>query len=39
MTFDDLHEGDRIFIDANIFVYHFGKLSEESKHLLLRCAR
>ncbi len=24
MTFDDLQSGDRVFIDANIFIYHFS---------------
>jgi predicted nucleic acid-binding protein len=39
MTFDDVQEGEGIFIDANIFVYHFGELSVECKNLLSRCAR
>lgn len=37
MMFDELRQGDQIFIDANIFVYHFAKLSQQSKLLLARC--
>ncbi len=39
MRFDDLRQGEKIFIDANIFVYHFGEGSGECKHLLARCGR
>ncbi len=39
MTFDDLRKGAAIFLDANIFVYHFGELSGECKRLLSRCAQ
>jgi hypothetical protein len=28
MTLDQLREGDQIFLDANIFVYHFLGLSQ-----------
>ncbi len=39
MTCDTLQDGEKIFIDANIFVYHFGKLSTACKTLLARCCR
>jgi predicted nucleic acid-binding protein len=39
MTLADLRDGDRVFIDANIFIYHFGGRSPECKALLERCAR
>lgn len=39
MTLADLRDGDRVFIDANIFIYHFGGQSLECKALLERCAR
>ncbi len=39
MNFEDLKKGNRIFIDANIFVYNFGGQSNECKEVLLRCAR
>ena len=39
MTLADLRDGDRVFIDANIFIYHFGGRSLECKALLERCAR
>jgi predicted nucleic acid-binding protein len=38
MILADLREGDRVFIDANIFIYHFGGRSPECKALLERCA-
>lgn len=38
MIFDNLKNGDNIFIDANIFIYNFGARSPECKELLLRCA-
>ena len=34
MTLDRLREGDQIFLDANIFVYHFLGLSQQCKQLL-----
>jgi predicted nucleic acid-binding protein len=37
MTFDELRDGEAIFLDANIFVYHFLGLSPQCKHLLKRC--
>lgn len=39
MTLADLGAGDSIFIDANIFIYHFGGQSAECKTLLEHCAR
>ena len=39
MILADLWDGDRVFIDANIFIYHFGGRSLECKALLERCAR
>lgn len=35
MTFDELQDGEKIFIDANIFVYHFGELSGRKTEGLL----
>jgi len=37
MTFDELRDGEEIFLDANIFVYHFLGLSPQCKALLKRC--
>jgi predicted nucleic acid-binding protein len=39
MSLADLRDGDRVIIDANIFIYHFGGRSLECKVLLERCAR
>ena len=39
MKFDDLKLKDRVFIDANIFIYNFGGRSLECKELLLKCAK
>ncbi|MGD0280884.1 MAG: PIN domain-containing protein [Dissulfurispiraceae bacterium] len=39
MTFNRLQHGDRIFIDANIFIYNFSARSPECRELLLRCAK
>jgi predicted nucleic acid-binding protein len=39
MTLADLRDGDSNFLDANIFIYHFGGQSVECKTLLERCAR
>jgi predicted nucleic acid-binding protein len=39
MILADLRDGDRVFIDANIFIYHFGGQSLECKAFLERCAR
>ncbi len=37
MNLDDLQPGDRVFLDANIFVYHFLGLSPDCRQLLSRC--
>ena len=39
MTLADLRDGDSVFIDANIFIYHFGGQSAECRAFLERCAR
>ena len=35
----DLQAGKRVFIDANIFIYHFTGLSQECSAFLERCER
>jgi predicted nucleic acid-binding protein len=35
----DLRDGDSVFIDANIFIYHLGGRSAACKAFLERCAR
>ncbi|MGI9860453.1 PIN domain-containing protein [Moorella naiadis] len=37
MRFEELKAGSSIFIDANIFIYHFTGISEECSLLLERC--
>ncbi|MEK6679882.1 MAG: PIN domain-containing protein [Nitrospirota bacterium] len=39
MKFDELKKGESIFIDANIFIYHFGGQSDECKEILIKCAK
>ena len=39
MSLADVRDGGRVFIDANIFIYHFGGRSLECKALLERWAR
>jgi predicted nucleic acid-binding protein len=39
MILADLQAGESVFIDANIFIYHFGGRSVECKAVLERCAR
>jgi len=39
MILANLRDGDRVFIDANIFIYHFGGRSVQCKAFLERCAR
>jgi predicted nucleic acid-binding protein len=39
MTFSELLNGDRVFIDANIFIYHFSGFSLECKALFDRIFR
>ena len=36
-SLDDLPSGATVFIDANIFVYHFVESSEQCKAFLTRC--
>jgi predicted nucleic acid-binding protein len=37
MNFDDLQAGEQVFLDANIFVYHFLGQSADCRQLLSRC--
>jgi len=37
MTLADIDEGSRVFVDANVFVYHFVGASSECTALLGRC--
>ena len=37
MTLADLRDGDRVFMEADIFICHFGGRSLECKALLERC--
>ncbi len=37
MTLEEISPGERVFIDAPIFVYHFTGVSESCKGLLERC--
>jgi len=37
LTFNEIADGQNIFIDANVFVYHFTGLSKECSNFLLRC--
>ena len=39
MTLAEVRAGDTVFIDANIFIYHFGGRSAECRAFLERCAR
>ena len=39
MTLAELLDSGSVFIDANIFIYHFGGRSPECKTFLERCAR
>src|SRR4029450_13254222 len=39
MTLAELLDGDSVFVDANIFIYHFGGRSLECRTFLERCAR
>ncbi|MGD0946115.1 MAG: PIN domain-containing protein [Candidatus Binatia bacterium] len=38
-TVADVQSGSSVFIDANIFIYHFGGESTDCRILLERCAR
>jgi uncharacterized protein len=37
MTFDTIEDGATVFIDANVFIYHFTGTSAECTQLLARC--
>ncbi|MGH7823434.1 MAG: type II toxin-antitoxin system VapC family toxin [Candidatus Binatia bacterium] len=37
MTFGEIEEGSAVFVDANVFVYHFTGVSAECTALLARC--
>jgi len=37
MKLDALADGERIFLDANILIYHFTGVSPECRRLLQRC--
>lgn len=39
MSLADLGDGESVFLDANIFIYHFAGRSLQCKALLERCAR
>lgn len=39
MRLTDIKSGQTVFIDANIFIYHFGGVSPECKEFLKRCAQ
>jgi predicted nucleic acid-binding protein len=39
MRLDEIPEGERIFVDANILIYHFSGVSPESRAFLQRCER
>ncbi|MBM4259077.1 MAG: PIN domain-containing protein [Deltaproteobacteria bacterium] len=39
MILAELRDGHSVFVDANIFIYHFGGHSPQCKALLERCAR
>lgn len=39
MTLAELLDGDSVFVDANVFIYHFGGRSLACKTFLERCAR
>ena len=37
MTLEDLADGARVFVDANILIYHFSGISVECRAFLQRC--
>lgn len=39
MRFEELPDGSQVFIDANIFIYHFSGVSNECTSFLERCER
>jgi predicted nucleic acid-binding protein len=38
-TLDDIPAGQRVFLDATIFIYHFARASMQCRRLLERCER
>lgn len=38
MTLDTIEDGSAVFIDANVFIYHFTGASAQCTSLLARCA-
>lgn len=37
MTLDEIDEGSAVFIDANVFIYHFAGASPQRTNLMERC--
>ena len=37
MKLEEVPSGERVFVDANIFIYHFTRLSSECPAFLARC--
>jgi len=37
MNLDEVPQGERIYIDANILIYHFSRVSTECRSFLSRC--
>jgi predicted nucleic acid-binding protein len=37
MNLEDVPQGERIFVDANIFIYHFSRVSPVCRSFLARC--
>ena len=37
MKLEEVPDGGQIFVDANIFIYHFSRLSAECRSFLARC--
>ncbi len=37
MTLDEIEEGSAVFIDANVFIYHFVGASPQCTAMLARC--
>jgi predicted nucleic acid-binding protein len=37
MTLEDLPDGARVFVDANILIYHFSGISSDCRTFLERC--
>ena len=37
MTFNDIDDGTAVFVDSNVFIYHFAKSSPQCSAFLQRC--